>query len=264
MNALITKFPIYTAQLNTGKVLKNSTNVLFIDVTVKSGTEPYKKLFAPSWELLSAFKKGMSFEEYSYQYCNELLSRKSDDVINYLKLIAARKTSYEAIVLACYCGNVCKCHRLLVANILATTLDVAYIGELKSHQVSLNKALVPNRTIIYALSDVAAKISTNSLLIDSWSKLGVNLLFLAKDANVNIFSTKKLDSYSNHLGGAEVFIIPTDCDYIPRREVSSDDAILNLLQKVTIYEEPTVINSTESLNTYIKSRCFIPKHQITI
>jgi len=92
-----------------------------LDITVKSGN----KIFAPTWNIVSKFKKGlMTKEEYTKEYYN--LMRKSykenrnrwDELLN-----------QDEVVLVCFCRAENFCHRYILAEILVK-LGAEYKGEI--------------------------------------------------------------------------------------------------------------------------------------
>lgn len=284
MYDLITKFPIYTAQLNTGKVLKGSDNILFIDVTVKSGDPRFSPLFAPTWEMLSEFKQnGGDWNRYYYRYSNLLLSRECRSIKKHLALIVSNMTSYEAIVFGCYCSDINKCHSSIVAKSMVQSYGVNYLGHITSSNVDPYDAVLPNRTLVYANSDVFNRIINDRDYLDSYEKRNVIIIpITAKendDLNLTIFSTSDLDKITLNasdtreddvcLHGAQYAIIYLiEChDYVFPADRIYDGykgVVLNLLQRLTIYEEPAPIFSMECLNTVITNRCFIKKHRISL
>ena len=106
----------------------SSLGIPLYDVTVKSGD----RLFAPSWSLLSKYKKGLITEEvYTELFLTEMrLSYKNNKQhwIDFCK--------HTDVCIACYCKSGCFCHRYLLVDMFDKVcnnvdIDFEYKGEIK-------------------------------------------------------------------------------------------------------------------------------------
>ena len=93
-----------------------------LDVTVKSGDET----FAPTWRMVMKTKQGeMTWEEYREEYYEMMRESYRQNQKRWQELL-----SEEEIVLLCYCRSPEKCHRRLLAEMLAEA-GADYEGDLK-------------------------------------------------------------------------------------------------------------------------------------
>ncbi len=107
---------VYTAAMNYNGDKKS------LDVTVKSGEE----IFAPTWAMVMKTKKGeMSWEEYKKKYYEKMRESYRHNIERWQDLL-----EQEEIVLLCYCSSPDRCHRRLLAEMLAEA-GAEYKGELK-------------------------------------------------------------------------------------------------------------------------------------
>lgn len=119
-------FEIYTIQMGKWRVAK-TLSIELIDITVKSGNP----IFAPSWDMVKAYKDGqMSEETYTTLY-NEMM-RKS---YRYNRGEWVALLNKPKLALACYCKAGDFCHRHLLADMLrrlheAAGHSVSVVGEL--------------------------------------------------------------------------------------------------------------------------------------
>lgn len=106
---------VFTAHLGKGKKIPQQAggNVVFIDITVKSG-KFFKEDLAPTWDMLKAYKETGDEEKYTEEYMKRLRNM-SEECKRALK-----RMLYDGrdIVLACYCGTESFCHRHLLKNFL--------------------------------------------------------------------------------------------------------------------------------------------------
>lgn len=110
---------IYTIQMSKWRLIKD-TDIELIDVTVKSGV----KAFAPSWDLLRAYKDGLiNKEEYTIFFDKLMEESKVKNKQEWLDLLVRPK-----IAVSCFCSGFC--HRYLVADHLgqfAKENDIPFI-----------------------------------------------------------------------------------------------------------------------------------------
>jgi uncharacterized protein YeaO (DUF488 family) len=112
---------IRTAQMARGKNLPDALNI-----TVKSGD----KVFAPSWDLVRAYKdKEISEEEYTEHYLNMMRLSWRRDHARWIEV-----ANLDSVTLLCYCKSGDFCHRTILADMLikvAESLDIkaTYEGE---------------------------------------------------------------------------------------------------------------------------------------
>lgn len=106
---------IFTSNFAKAKSLDDSKFlVVAISRYVPKGYSGVRELrFAPSRELLSSYKKGMSSELYTQLFFNEL--RNKDSVYSVFKDLA-RLSKGRDIVLCCYEKAGDFCHRRLIAD----------------------------------------------------------------------------------------------------------------------------------------------------
>lgn len=111
---------MYTASLQyLPKLRKAYPDHLFVSIARgKACNEQcdisYPKL-APSWELLSAYKNGASWEHYEFNYNNYLAELSPHTIFAELKANAITQNK-KAIVLVCYERYDTHCHRRLIAE----------------------------------------------------------------------------------------------------------------------------------------------------
>lgn len=90
------------------------------DTTVRSGNS----MFAPSWEMVRAYKAGeLSEEDYTKQYYEKM---RHSFRIHRDKWLAFFKQ--DKVALACYCPPTKFCHRLLLKTILLKIAEVEGIS----------------------------------------------------------------------------------------------------------------------------------------
>lgn len=130
---------IYTTQVIKEQVLTDDFKVVlapiksyskdghaYLDITATAGSQ-----FAPSWDLLRAFKAGkVSKHEYTDEY-HALMSKNCKEDRPAWEWLQSRKS----IVLACYCNPGAFCHRYIFADILEKCFMVDRIGELPQQNV---------------------------------------------------------------------------------------------------------------------------------
>lgn len=116
---------VYTAHLTKGKKIPSLPNLVFLDITVKSGTV-YKEDLAPTWEMLAEYKETKDCERYTEQYFARL-EKMSDACKKYLRRLYLEGRD---IVLACYCGAGGFCHRHLLSRWLVDNFGFELGGEI--------------------------------------------------------------------------------------------------------------------------------------
>jgi uncharacterized protein YeaO (DUF488 family) len=113
---------VRTAQIGMRTSLSNG-----LDITVKSGD----KAFAPTWDMVMDYKKGVINEEgYTVRYLNLMRSSYAIRKERWIALLDS-----GSVTLLCYCRAGAFCHRILLVNILKTVGDalgyeVVYEGEI--------------------------------------------------------------------------------------------------------------------------------------
>jgi len=108
------KLEVYTAQYRYSGPNR-------LDITVKTGNP----VFAPTWDMVKAFKAGaLSEEKYTGQYIQLMRDSYRENKKEWLDLL-----DRERVVLVCFCKSGEFCHRILLANIL-TKLGAKYCGEI--------------------------------------------------------------------------------------------------------------------------------------
>jgi uncharacterized protein YeaO (DUF488 family) len=94
---------IYTSQYRY-----NGKNRL--DITVKSGSQ----IFAPTWDMVIKFKKGLMIEEeYTKEYYKLMRKSYKNNREKWDQLL-----NQDEVVLVCFCKKGSFCHRYLLAEIL--------------------------------------------------------------------------------------------------------------------------------------------------
>ena len=99
-----------------------------LDITVKSAL-PIDKVFTPTWDIVMGFKNDkITWQQYIDRYMSMLYTAYNNNQLRFQKL--AMDANKGDIVLVCYCYNVNKCHRLLLAHFMAENFEVDYGGEI--------------------------------------------------------------------------------------------------------------------------------------
>jgi len=114
---------LHTCQISSWRKAQGE----FVDITIKSGI----KAFAPSWELLRAYKDGsMGCSEYKIAYTALMRESwaKNKDVWDSL-------VKQEEVTIACYCASGEFCHRLCLRDMLEAIckskgIEFTYAGEI--------------------------------------------------------------------------------------------------------------------------------------
>lgn len=92
----------------------------YLDITVKSGDT----VFAPTWKMVIALKKGrITEEEYRKKYEEKMRNSYREYTDRWEEVLYE-----EELVLACYCKPGTFCHRILLAGILSKC-GAEYMGE---------------------------------------------------------------------------------------------------------------------------------------
>ena len=93
-----------------------------LDITVKSGEET----FAPTWSMVMKSKKGeMSWQEYRKKYYEMMRKSYRQNRDRWQQLL-----EQDEVVLLCYCNDPERCHRRLLAEMLAEA-GAEYVGEIE-------------------------------------------------------------------------------------------------------------------------------------
>ncbi|NLN49751.1 MAG: DUF488 family protein [Clostridiales bacterium] len=105
---------LLTVQMAKAKTLPAGTRI--IDITIKSSRPPWD-IFAPTWNMVNAYKAGeLSEEGYTEQYINLMRKRYKENKNVFQQLI--QMAMHESVALACYCTPGEFCHRHILKNIL--------------------------------------------------------------------------------------------------------------------------------------------------
>lgn len=114
---------VWTCQMAKHRLAKGT----MVDITVKSGV----KAFAPTWDMVKAYKDG-ALPENKYTECYYEVMRHSyyNNRDEWLSLM-----NNEEISLVCYCAGGHFCHRLLLVDILEKlankhNIEFKYCGEI--------------------------------------------------------------------------------------------------------------------------------------
>lgn len=111
-----------------------SAGELVLDTTIKSGSG-LGVTFAPTWDLVLAFKSGtLSWQQYTEGYVRLMRLRYLDNQVAFEQIL----NSKQVVVFTCYCNDCYEnhhCHRYLLVDIfrkLAENKGIAfeYAGEL--------------------------------------------------------------------------------------------------------------------------------------
>lgn len=109
---------VHTAQLNVGKAIPANSNVLFIDTTVRTGTDLVKENLAPTWDMVRAYKAStLSESDYTALYLDKL-NHMSEACKQYLTTLSEGYGGITDIVLGCYCSAGTFCHRHILSRYL--------------------------------------------------------------------------------------------------------------------------------------------------
>jgi len=96
-----------------------------LDITVK-GKDPIGKVFAPTWDMVKAFKKTGNEQAYIHAYHQLILKS-----FQYNKVIWNQVLAMDKVVFVCFCPSDGFCHRFLLANYF-NQLGAWYGGELST------------------------------------------------------------------------------------------------------------------------------------
>lgn len=97
---------VYTIQMARWRKAKE-LGIYLLDTTAKSGD----KVFAPSWGIVAASKKGeITEQEYTQEYRKQMVRSFRTHMARWKEVITE-----EPIAIACYCGPDKFCHRHLLA-----------------------------------------------------------------------------------------------------------------------------------------------------
>lgn len=122
---------IHTAHLSLGKQIPRGKGVLFMDATRKSGGSFAQQFIAPSWDLLTSYKRReLTAEEYAVEYI-AMLEHHGDKLVALFRSILDNFQPTD-LVLACYCGHGEFCHRHLLKHWLVNRLNVESGWELQA------------------------------------------------------------------------------------------------------------------------------------
>ena len=100
---------IYTVQIAVAHRLGLTTDLRYLDTTVKSGD----KTFAPTWEMVMGHKKEqISDEQYTREYYTMMRGSYRRNPPRWDEVL-----SMDEVILACYCRADRFCHRYLLAEI---------------------------------------------------------------------------------------------------------------------------------------------------
>jgi len=100
-----------------------------VDITVKSSVEG--RIFAPTWNLVMDFKKGLiSEDEYTNKYVKLMLESFNNNPNEWVKFLLK-----ERVVFKCFCKSNSFCHRYILVEILksiCSTVEIhfEYRGEI--------------------------------------------------------------------------------------------------------------------------------------
>lgn len=98
-----------------------------LDITVK-GNDPAGRVFAPTWDMVSRYKKRMLTDgEYADMYYALLVERYQTHGEEVLRLVEMVKDS--DITLVCFCPSGSFCHRHLLVKFLQYNWATEYGGE---------------------------------------------------------------------------------------------------------------------------------------
>ena len=127
--------------VRTGRVGYQSVDALVLDTTAKA-KGGQGKVFAPTWDMVMASKRGeISWAEYTAQYLSLLRKRYQQNRRLFEEVAAAGD-----VVVLCYCPNTVTgdrhCHRYLLAEVLVKVAqslgyDARYGGEVMSDSNSV-------------------------------------------------------------------------------------------------------------------------------
>ena len=100
-----------------------------LDITIK-GKDPVGKVFAPTWDMVLAYKKG-KFKKDSYVLLYKKLMKKSrkENPEIWKKVLKRKRVTF-----VCFCKAGAFCHRVLLAEIFEKAGKGKYLGERKAHE----------------------------------------------------------------------------------------------------------------------------------
>lgn len=91
-----------------------------IDITIKSASEPYKTLFAPTWDMVMGHKKGkINDAQYTELYHEMMCKSFMTYYTEWYKVVA----EHDKVALVCYCRKGSFCHRHLLKEYLARVAE---------------------------------------------------------------------------------------------------------------------------------------------
>ncbi len=101
---------IYTVQISVAHSLSLTTDLRYLDTTVKSGD----KTFAPTWEMVMGHKKDqISDEQYTREYYTMMRGSYRRNLCRWDEVLLM-----DEVILGCYCRADEFCHRYLLAEML--------------------------------------------------------------------------------------------------------------------------------------------------
>lgn len=109
-----------------GKYIVERTDVPYLDVTVKSGD----KVFAPTWDILMAYKDTKDEEVYTKAYLELMRRSFKENRDRWLEVL-----NMEKVAIACYCHRGKFCHRYLLVDVFEKIanhlkIEFEYKGEI--------------------------------------------------------------------------------------------------------------------------------------
>lgn len=100
-----------------------------INITVKNGV----KMFAPTWDMVTDYKKGIITEERYTELYYSLMRQRFKENREYFESFIRDK---EKVVITCFCDPDGFCHRFILVKILSAIAnsigeEFVYLGELR-------------------------------------------------------------------------------------------------------------------------------------
>lgn len=138
----IWKPPAHTLTIRTGQIATCKHAPDFLDITVKSASDPAGQALAPTWDMLNAYKAGtISWDTYREQYLALLRQRYAENPALFNSLLRR-----DSITLGCYCHDNKPCHRLIAVYVLsklasANGTNLIYTGEYERDSTIAQPAL---------------------------------------------------------------------------------------------------------------------------
>jgi len=99
-----------------------------LDITIK-GQDPVGKVFAPTWDMVLAYKKGnLKKASYTLLYSKLMKKSRKENPEIWKKILKKKRITF-----VCFCKAGTFCHRVLLAEMFGKAGKGRYLGERKNN-----------------------------------------------------------------------------------------------------------------------------------